>query len=448
MRRKVRTLLLLAILIGMLTTALKVFSSRKVVHLNTFHEDTPTSVVDHPKSDFSSRLANFPLKALRTVGSLELNRGTNHSQTMVLHPMLSTEQPKPDTTASSAEPSRTALLSMTTSAPTTVTVPTLMPYNKALSVRPGKLGVVNEGVRCCREVAGIALEEVCHSWTEDGSVPMETVQLHSNCSCLDFLYCKLVMVSGFSSNHYIEAQDMIATVQHYLPSTRIIVYDLGLTDNQRTELRKYCNVEVRAFQFSKYSDHVKKLTVFAWKPLIVNEIAEEYEVIFYGDSSTRVLGPVKPIFPLLLKFPFMAGSAYTELPIIAITMDETMRYLKYPYSRQRSGFFGNLEAGLWVMWMNHLMRRKLLKSWVDCALHKECIDPPGAVLEPCDYHAAWRHDGPGRFVGCHRFDQSALSLILIREFGLGVWNLAVHPERTSVFRAVREITHYHDIKQC
>ena len=447
MRRKVRTLLLLAILIGMLTTALKVFSSRKVVHLNTFHEDTPTSVVDHPKSDFSSRLANFPLKALRTVGSLELNRGTNHSQTMVLHPMLSTEQPKPDTTASSAEPSRTALLSMTTSAPTTVTVPTLMPYNKALSVRPGKLGVVNEGVRCCREVAGIALEEVCHGWTENGSMPMETSDLHSNCSCLDFLYCKLVVFTGISSNHYSEAQDMIATFQHYLPSTRIIVYDIGLADNQRTQLRKYCNVEVRIFQFNKYPNHVRDLHVYAWKPLITNEVAEEYEVICYADASARVMGPFKPVFPLLLKFPFMSGSAY-GLPIIPMTKDEQLRYLKFPYTRQKSGFFGHIESGLWVVWVNRLMRRKLLESWVDCALHKECIAPPGSVLEPCNYDAAWRHDGPGRFVGCHRFEQSALSVILIREFGLGVWNLAVHPERTSVFAIRRWITQYHVVKRC
>jgi len=447
MRRKVRTLLLLAILIGMLTTALKLFSSRKVVHLNTFHEDTPTSVVDHPKSDFSSRLANFPLKALRTVGFLELNRGTNHSGTMVLHPMLSTEQLKADTTAYSAEPFKTASLSMTTSAPTTVTVPTLMSYNKALSVRPGKLGVVNEGVRCCRVVAGIALEEVCHSWTEDGSVPMETLQLHSNCSCLDFLYCKLVMVSGFSSNHYIEAQDMIATVQHYLPSTRIIVYDLGLTDNQRTELGKYCNVEVRPFQHENYPPHTNILTTYAWKPLVINEVASRYEVVFWGDASIRLRGGsfAEKIFPFLLKFPFVAGSV-TDLPIISLTHDGMLKYLNLSLSREQMSHFGHLESGCWAVWVNTLMKTKFLNYWADCALHQECIAPHGATLLNCDLKTAMKKTGV--YVGCHRYDQSALDMILIREFGLGVWDSIVHRKSLSQFDVNRQVTHDFTVKEC
>ena len=60
-----------------------------------------------------------------------------------------------------------------------------------------------------------------------------------------------------------------------------------------------------------------------------------------------------------------------------------------------------------------------------------------------EYPAAFRHDGPGKFVGCHRFDQSAL----MREFGLGVWNLAVHPgEQKSVFASESLITHHNVFK--
>ena len=38
-----------------------------------------------------------------------------------------------------------------------------------------------------------------------------------------------------------------------------------------------------------------------------------------------------------------------------------------------------------------------MKAWITCALDKNCISPDGSRLNPC--------------CGCHRFDQSALTLI-------------------------------------
>ena len=55
----------------------------------------------------------------------------------------------------------------------------------------------------------------------------------------------LVIVSGFSSNHFLEAQDMIGSVHHFLPDTIIIIYDLGLNDDQRSELKTFENVEIK-----------------------------------------------------------------------------------------------------------------------------------------------------------------------------------------------------------
>ena len=477
---RLRRLLLLAILGMSMTALLWLFSSSKTIvaqRSTTVYDEAPDN---SQAGSLHSKTSDAPDEAPRAVRTRSRDQTlTRHSPSTepdpnvsrnvylstsgatVTQPELVTGQPTPDTTAydhaaqhtkgstvrHSTEPSRTA---GTTLPPKTTSRPNQAPYKKALSVRPGKLGIVNEGDRCCEEVAGIAVEEVCHSWTESGSMPAETIDLHSNCSCVDFLYCKLVVLAGITADHYDEAQDMIAGFQHQLPNTRIIVYDLGLADNQRTELEKECNIEVRTFQYSKYPSHVSHALVkqYAWKPLIVNEVAEEYEVICYGDASARISGSFKPVFPLLLKFPFMAGSAYDNLPIISMTKDESMHYMKFPYTRKQSGFFGHIESGLWVLWVNRLMRTRVLESWVDCALHHICIAPPGSVINPCDYPAAFRHDGPGRFVGCHRFDQSALSLILIREFGLGVWNLAVHPERTSIFFIERWVSHHNVIKRC
>jgi len=107
---------------------------------------------------------------------------------------------------------------------------------------------------------------------------------------IEAMYRRLVALTAFSSNHYGEALDMIGSVQKYLPRTKIIVYDIGLTAEERKNVSTFCNVELISFNFTIYSLHVKrKIRGLAWKPLILQELVdEEYDVILYGDASLRV----------------------------------------------------------------------------------------------------------------------------------------------------------------
>ena len=76
---------------------------------------------------------------------------------------------------------------------------------------------------------------------------------------------------------------------------------------------------------------------------------------------------------------------------------------------------GSFQGGVWLMWANDMMKND---PWVDCALHKECIAPSGSNLLTC------RGEAPkdGHYIGCHRYDQSALNLVLAREFGLDYYS--------------------------
>ena len=147
----------------------------------------------------------------------------------------------------------------------------------------------------------------------------------------------------------------------------------------------------------------------------------------------RVLKPVfgEMVFPYLLKFPFMAG-ATGVLPIVSLTHDGMLQYLKLSLSRKQMGHFGHIAAGCWIMWANSLMKTKFLNYWVDCGLNQECIAPPGATKRNCNFTLG-PYKRSGVFIGCHRFDQSAMSMILIREFGLNVWDLVVHREEEKKF---------------
>ena len=230
------------------------------------------------------------------------------------------------------------------------------------------------------------------------------------------LYEQMVSVTAISDNHFREVQDMFRTVQHCFPHKTIIVYDLGLNAKNRWNVSNYTNVEIRSFPFDEYSHlpHVKYLHSYAWKPIIIKLVSQEYDVIMYGDASLRMKTcDIKPAFEHLLKFPFINAHPI-DLRAIEFTHDGMMKYLNYPKERKDMADIESLQSGGWLLWANDLMKEKLVDLWLDCALHKECIAPSGAELRPCQFTK--RHDG--HYVGCHRYDQSAMNLIMAREFGL------------------------------
>ncbi len=69
----------------------------------------------------------------------------------------------------------------------------------------------------------------------------------------------------------------------------------------------------------------------------------------------------------------------------------------------------------------HEATTRIVNEWAKCAQCEECITLRGAVLgsgTDC-LHKSKGAKGT-EFVGCHRFDQSALGMIMYKEFGKGL----------------------------
>ena len=261
------------------------------------------------------------------------------------------------------------------------------------------------------------------------------------------MYNRLVVVTSVSSNHFEESKDMIASVQKYLPHSKIIFYDLGLTKKERLEVSKYCNVELRPVSWDKYPPHVKSLKKYAWKPLVVNEVAEEYDLIMYGDSSIRMLSSdMGPVLGSLIEVPFLDIYVLGH-KIISYTHDGTISYLKYPPSHKDMVNWGTLQGGAWIMLLNQDMKENVLKPWVDCALHEQCIAPNGSALSPCQNEKIGYYTG--KYIGCHRYDQSALNIILARRFGINMYSHLANTGITrKLWRVTRHPTHNFKLLTC
>ena len=267
-------------------------------------------------------------------------------------------------------------------------------------------------------VCGACLLIVLATRVEHSSVEVKVNPTESNDSyTVDDLFEQLVCLTAISDNHFRESQDHFKSIRRCLPGKRFIVYDLGLNSRNREQLLSdYTNVELRPFPFNDYSHlpHVSDLHSYAWKPIIIDRVSKEYDVIMYGDASLRMIScDMTAAFEHLLKFPIL-NCHPKSYRAIEFTHDGMIEYLHYPKARIDIAGITTLEASGWLMWTNSFLKRKLIEPWLDCALHQECIAPKGAKLRPCRFTN--NHDG--HYVGCHRYDQSAINLIMAQRFGL------------------------------
>ena len=258
---------------------------------------------------------------------------------------------------------------------------------------------------CCSVAMQYKVEYLCSR---------EISSLVSHCSCSDYLMCKLVMVTALSSNHFVESIDFFGSVYAYFPQVKVVVYDLGLTMNEVSCIQSYCNVlEVRKFNLTRacYPSHIKDLHNYAWKIFIISEMSEEYELFFYCDASCRMKSIIPHYLPNILKFPVLPASWLND-SIVKTTHDGMLKYFGEQRSRQEleqllpHGF-----QAIVIFWANVVFKEKLLPSLIDCASHLECIAPKGSHLWGC-YKAL-----KPIYWWCHRYDQSALNMLLLRDFG-------------------------------
>uniref|UniRef100_A0A914Z524 Uncharacterized protein n=1 Tax=Panagrolaimus superbus TaxID=310955 RepID=A0A914Z524_9BILA len=111
---------------------------------------------------------------------------------------------------------------------------------------------------------------------------------------LHWVYKKnFVLVTAFSGNHFLEALRSCKSIGKLKESKNfergyMIAYILK-NDVSYIHLEQYRNecpfVTLRIFNATKYPAFVSKLLEYRWKPLIVAEVLQEVEKVFYFDSS-------------------------------------------------------------------------------------------------------------------------------------------------------------------
>ena len=194
------------------------------------------------------------------------------------------------------------------------------------------------------------------------------------------------IVTGASENHYKSLKQFLKTVNK--KNIKCYVYDLGLSQNSKNEIKNMDDIHFRIFDYSKYPNYYNiniNAGEYAWKAAIINEVMNELLIdgsinyLLWCDSGNKLFDPtISKIRHFLdLNHIFSPNSSNT---ILKWTHPLTLKWFsignedeilkKEPRNGAILGF--NISYSSVI---------EFIRAFNNCSSIKECIAPEGSNRE-------------------------------------------------------------------
>jgi hypothetical protein len=207
-------------------------------------------------------------------------------------------------------------------------------------------------------------------------------KLRSSKALLPFLFTKpvkdLVIVSGADSSHCQSLRQFLTSVRKYEVATKVIVFDLGLKGNERQELlAAFPFIELRVFDYAQYPAYFNlriNRGEYAWKPVIVADVLDEYKcAVCWMDAGNVLTGSLWWLRKIINSSGFY--SPKSSGLVQDWTHPKTLEYLGASHELLgKHNLNGACVAANYTF--NEVV--KLIRDWRACAEVKECIAPEGS----------------------------------------------------------------------
>jgi len=215
------------------------------------------------------------------------------------------------------------------------------------------------------------------------------------------------IISAFDESHEKEGFQMIFSMKSSCRSARMLVYDMGMSQQASRLLGTECHVElleppsVMPEFARKFERHNK-----GFKPLVIADaISRGCLTGYWADTSTRAKticadGNLREAAISLYRFD------NGVFPNSGMTHPGMYKFFTIS---QANDAVEQLESGNIMFNASYPLWQDVLCRWLYCCMHKECVLPDGAIIigEPP------RERIDGITYHAHRDDQSALNLALI-----------------------------------
>ena len=179
---------------------------------------------------------------------------------------------------------------------------------------------------------------------------------------------------------------LVRSAQHFLPSTSLLVFDLGLGKYDRERIEKNCNsttCSLHTFDFSPWPSHVHTLHLRAYRPLIIQTVLRDVGSVVWLDPDYRLTSSNISLWLDSAKeegvVVWQQGEATATTALTHPRMFEFFPGIKY----EEYAFQHMASASVVVLVYNQATHSKLMLPWLRCALTEACINPIGAQDSGC-----------------------------------------------------------------
>ena len=235
------------------------------------------------------------------------------------------------------------------------------------------------------------------------------------------------LVTGLSSNHFNEHKAAIESVWEKFPGQNVMVFDLGLSQDEINFFLADRRYIYNKLEFSNYPKHVKWLTSMAFKVLCIMECLIQYgnclwfdtSIVFHENASKLIMKHIikqKSSFVYYIK-PAGHNVAWATHPIMFAYLPSNISHFNQENVQMSQG-------GASMTVNTFELKHKIMKFAIACALTHECIAPnyeitakrvrwgtynPWGNFEHRYCNSSYPKNHP--FV-CHRFDQSMWMILV------------------------------------
>ncbi|KAI3635381.1 hypothetical protein MIR68_006947 [Amoeboaphelidium protococcarum] len=240
---------------------------------------------------------------------------------------------------------------------------------------------------------------------------------------------ELVVVMAASSNHYQSIAGTAGQLRRFHAKQKIIIYDIGLEQDEANEIQKWCGVEYRQFNFESYPQwmdvYQSHRGQYAWKPMILYEVSKQYNNFIWLDGDVLVVRDLGVVKQQLQSQGF--ASSQTVGTVRQWTHPGTIQYLfrkskQFNLKSQASALrlkqilpLANANGATNAFNLTNTRARQLFQDWIRCSSEKQCIAPCGSSRKN------------------HRQDQAVLT-VLVHIYGIKLLDkgaLGLFPHRPS-----------------
>lgn len=163
------------------------------------------------------------------------------------------------------------------------------------------------------------------------------------------------------------------------PNEYLLIYDLGLSEEDLRALSAYCNSSrctVISYDLSVFPSYVADQRMHAYRPIVIKDALMRSKSILFAENYMRIRGTSHDLYDLQTKASKSGVLGWnTKTAVSTRTHPKMFDY--FQTNADNFLFLRMVDMDTVLFDDTNNATEKILLSWIKCALTLECIDPIG-----------------------------------------------------------------------